>query len=40
MKFTNFANENDEISTDLLGFLSAKIVNIITIMITKSVKKW
>ena len=33
MKFANFANENDAISTDLLGFLAAKIVIRITIMI-------
>jgi len=40
MDFIKFATENDGISTNLYGFLAAKIVRIITIMITNSVKKW
>lgn len=38
--FPKFATENGALSTNKFGFLSAKIVNRISIMITKSVKKW
>ena len=34
MNLIKFATENDAISTNLSGFLSAKIVNIIVIMIS------
>jgi len=40
MNLIKFATENDAISTELGCFLSAKIANIIIIMIIKSVKKW